>query len=113
MLMGRTEQRGAVNFKARLRSVGVPSYFEAVSIRNVSLHGAQVVTLRPLRVQSRVELIAAMGLSRRRGGRLLQATGRRPVCGRALVPERRCARLTVVHPALCGERPSPALRAAE
>ena len=61
MLMGRTEQRGAVNFKARLRSVGVPSYFEAVSIRNVSLHGAQVVTLLSLRVQSRVELIAAMG----------------------------------------------------
>ena len=61
MLMGRAEHRGAVNFKGMLRSAGVPSYSEAVSIRNISAHGARVVTPRQFRVQSRVELIAAIG----------------------------------------------------
>ena len=44
-----------------IRSAAVPSYSEAVSILNISVHGARVVTLRPLPVQSRVELIVAMG----------------------------------------------------
>jgi hypothetical protein len=61
MLSGRRERRGGVNFTARLQSVSVPSYVEPVSIKNLSSHGARVITTRPLQVHDRVMLIASIG----------------------------------------------------
>ena len=61
MLVGRTENRGSVNFTGCLRSTGAPSYSEAVAIKNISVHGARVVTPRPLQVHSRVLLTASIG----------------------------------------------------
>lgn len=61
MATARAEHRGTVSFEGQVRTAGVPLYAEAVSIRHISAHGARVVTARPLRVQSRVELIDSTG----------------------------------------------------
>jgi hypothetical protein len=61
MLVGRTEHRGHVSFVARLQRHGAPLESAAVSVENISSHGARVVTTSPLAVHERLVLGTLLG----------------------------------------------------
>jgi hypothetical protein len=61
MKKGRTERRMDVIMAGRLTSAGAIRHSEWVTIRNISVHGAQVTCERPWTVRERVSLGETVG----------------------------------------------------
>ena len=58
MQTGRVEHRMAVNLEGRLEKPSIPVFSEAVSIENISGHGARVITHRSWQLHDHAVFIA-------------------------------------------------------